>query len=612
MTDTERYEEVGEGGEEKPSSLPPLSDPKRDQGRRLGHSSVAHSPRSPPLHLAANQTNQPRKTTTAAAASSASAASASAASAASAAAPALARLLFQNNTPRRAFAAQPAAHTSVPVEGDAPALLKALDAAVSAEAAAPADVADAALALALLQARGDRRLWGKVFERAGALQAKFDPASLTTLLWASGAAGVGHFRSTYDLGAAASRLLPALSPQQLGLVAEALGRAGAADGDLLRAVGERVAATPASAAAFSPADLARVLWGFAAAGAEDARLAKVAGAALAAKAGEASARDLAQASWALAKMRRSGDGAMVDALGRALASKLPTGTPQDAAAAAWAFATLGAGSNCAAAVAKAAGAALKAAGAAALLTPAAAADAAWGLALLGAPADAVSPLLARVAEAIQAAPDAVPVSAAAAAAEAAALSGAPLSPPPVLAYCRDMRLLAGERLAARASSARLAWRESAARAGARALCGARYKPEVDAAAAAATAFPPTEDGASVDLAFDLGGGSDGGKVALVLAGEGQSPAGGAPGHLGAAEARRRLLELRGFKGAAVLTAGAWKKASAAAAKGKGGAAAEEAALAAVVLEAVKAQCPGLSGKVAALQRMLAEPFDPYA
>jgi hypothetical protein len=54
-----------------------------------------------------------------------------------------------------AAAAQPLAATAV--EGDLEGVLRGIDAAVSAENAGPKDVADAALSLALLQARGDRR-----------------------------------------------------------------------------------------------------------------------------------------------------------------------------------------------------------------------------------------------------------------------------------------------------------------------------------------------------------------------------------------------------------------------------------------------------------------------
>jgi hypothetical protein len=55
-------------------------------------------------------------------------------------------------------AAAPAA--ALPVDGDLSGVLRAIDAAVSAEGAGPKDVADAAMGLAFLQARGDRRCDG--------------------------------------------------------------------------------------------------------------------------------------------------------------------------------------------------------------------------------------------------------------------------------------------------------------------------------------------------------------------------------------------------------------------------------------------------------------------
>lgn len=39
------------------------------------------------------------------------------------------------------------------------------------------------------------RLWGKVFERAAAVKASFDAASLTSFLWAATTAGVEHFKT---------------------------------------------------------------------------------------------------------------------------------------------------------------------------------------------------------------------------------------------------------------------------------------------------------------------------------------------------------------------------------------------------------------------------------
>jgi hypothetical protein len=58
------------------------------------------------------------------------------------------------------------------------------------------------------------------------------------------------------------------------------------------------------------------------------------------KIGEASAKDAAQAAWALARLGRA-DKPALDALSKALGAKLGAGdAPADAAAALWAFATL--------------------------------------------------------------------------------------------------------------------------------------------------------------------------------------------------------------------------------------------------------------------------------
>lgn len=57
-------------------------------------------------------------------------------------------------------AAAAAAASEVTVQGDLSAVLSEVDAVVSREDAAPKDVADAAMALAYLQARGDRRYVG--------------------------------------------------------------------------------------------------------------------------------------------------------------------------------------------------------------------------------------------------------------------------------------------------------------------------------------------------------------------------------------------------------------------------------------------------------------------
>ncbi len=52
------------------------------------------------------------------------------------------------------------------------------------------DLTSAAYALAYLDAKSDRRLWGKLFAKAAQLKGSFDAASLSTFLWAASTAKV--------------------------------------------------------------------------------------------------------------------------------------------------------------------------------------------------------------------------------------------------------------------------------------------------------------------------------------------------------------------------------------------------------------------------------------
>lgn len=94
-------------------------------------------------------------------------------------------------------------------------MLREIDAVVSAETSGPKDVADAAMGLAYLNARADRRAWGKVFARAAALKASFDAASLAAFLWAASAANVTHFKTLAEMTGPAARLLPTMTPGAL-------------------------------------------------------------------------------------------------------------------------------------------------------------------------------------------------------------------------------------------------------------------------------------------------------------------------------------------------------------------------------------------------------------
>lgn len=489
------------------------------------------------------------------------------------------------------FAAAAAPAAAVAVEGDLGALLAAIDAAVSAESAGPKDVADAALSLAFLQSRGDRRLWGKIFERAGALKSGFDAASLTAFLWASTTANVAHFKTAFDLAGPATKLLGSFTPAQLATVVEALGKAGVNDAELFKGVSDRLAA---KAGDFSAAELSKLLWGAAASGGADGKLAKTATAALVGKIGEASAKDLAQAVWALAKLGRS-DKAALDALCKGLGSKLGGGeAPSDAAAALWALATLN--YKPAGDVLSKASSTIKAA--AADLPPTQAIHAAWALALLGGDKEALSALLAAAGAAVAAAPDGVSVQDLAVLCEAQTLAidkwggQAPKLPEQVYAYAQGMYTLVADAAKTRRPAGEAAFRTALATAAARAA-GARYKPEV---AAAIAALPrKTQDGLPVEMGIDIDKDL---KVAILPLDASSVSSSSPPVHLGPAEAAKRLLEARGYKVATVLQS-AFE------------ATRDDKAKAGVVLAAIKAAAPGNS-KVSQLEKQLAAPFDPYA
>ncbi|KAI8472216.1 MAG: mitochondrial F1F0 ATP synthase associated protein [Monoraphidium minutum] len=485
--------------------------------------------------------------------------------------------------------AAPLAATAV--EGDLAGVLREIDAAMSAEGASPKDVADAAMGLALLQARGDRRLWGKIFEKAGALKGSFDAASLTAFLWAAGAANVGHFKTAFDLAGPAAKLLGSFTPDQLATVVEALGKAGVNDPDVFKGVSDRLA----KGGDFTAAQLAKLLWGAAAAGAADAGVAKAAAAAFVGKIGDATAKDAAQAAWALAKLGRV-DKPALDAIGKALSTKLGGGeAPADAAAAVWAFATLNYKLD-GQALSKAAAAIKAGAGE---LSAEQAIHAAWGLALLGsADKDVFSALLSSAGSAVSAAPDAVPVRAAAALCEAQTLildrlgAQGPKLPDQVYAYAQGMYTLVADSAKTRRPAAAAAFHAAVATAAARAG-GARYKPEV---AAAVAALPrKTSDGLPVEMGLDLDKDL---KVAILALGAADVSSTSPATLLGPAEAAKRLLEARGYKVASVLQP-AFEAAK------------DDKARAAVVMAAIKAAAPGNS-KVSQLEKQLAAPFDPYA
>eukprot|EP00983_Pelagomonas_calceolata_P122602 1160921-Pelagomonas_calceolata.AAC.15 len=79
--------------------------------------------------------------------------------------------------------------------------------------------------------------------------------------------GVGHFKTLFELSGPAASMIKTLTPTQLSIVVEALGKAGAKDVDFFGQVSSNMGA-------FKPSELSRILWGFAAAGIEDAAFVK--------------------------------------------------------------------------------------------------------------------------------------------------------------------------------------------------------------------------------------------------------------------------------------------------------------------------------------------------
>lgn len=129
---------------------------------------------------------------------------------------------------------------AVAVEGNVDAFLSDVDAVIGSDACSAKDVADAALAFTYLQAKGNRRAWGKLLEKAASLKASFDPATLSSFLWAVATSNVTHFKTIYELAGPAQAQLASFNAQQLSFVVEALGKAGVSDVELFKAVSARV------------------------------------------------------------------------------------------------------------------------------------------------------------------------------------------------------------------------------------------------------------------------------------------------------------------------------------------------------------------------------------
>jgi uncharacterized protein YihD (DUF1040 family) len=441
------------------------------------------------------------------------------------------------------------------------------------------------MALAFLQAREDRRLWGKIFERAALAKVDFDAASITAFLWAATTAGVAHFKTTYELTASVAKLLPSFKPDQLATVVQALGVAGVNDLDLFKAVGTQVSA---KAGDMSAAELSKVLWGFAAAGVQDGALTKAVLGAMGGKAGAASTKDLAQTVWALAKMGRA-DGSTLGQLSKALSGKVaPTDAPQDLLAAVWGFAQLNHKPD--AGLLSKAAAGIK--GAAGQMTAEQQIYAAWSLALLGGgDKDTFGALFSALGAQLASAPDSVTVQQLALLAEATVMAGDKAKLPDQVAnYTLAMHGVASEATKERSGAAGKDFRSAVATATARAM-GARYKPEI---AAAVKGLPKkTADGLAIDFAIDNL------KVAVVPVDASSLSSSKPHVPLGPVVAAGQVLAAKGYAPAYVLAP-------------EFNAQPDDTARAKFVLAAIKSAAPGASRDINALEKKLNEPFDPYA
>lgn len=472
----------------------------------------------------------------------------------------------------------------VAVDGDLVGVSGEIDRILSSEIVSAKDVSDAAVALAYLQAKEDRRLWGKVFQQASNIKGSFDAASLTSFLWAATTAGVEHFKTIAELAGPASSLVGTLNPTQISVIVEALGKAGVKDAELFGKISAQI--TP-NIAKFKPSELSRVLWGFAAAHHDDGALVKAISKALTEKASELAPKEAVQAIWALAKTRRT-DKATLDVLVKSAKGKLGAlESPVDAAALAWSLGFLNYKPD--AQTTQAIAAALKAG--AAELSASHAVDAAWGLSLIGSTdKDAATALFGAAAAAVQKDPGSVDVYSIGALYNAAVLTPGAKLPEQVQAFALKCYNLGGESLALKRSSAATAFKEDLAQATARAF-GARYRPEVSAAVKSYATTTP--EGLTVDIAVV----HDSIKIAVEPVNASYCSATHPSVLLGPAVARAGLLESAGFKVVSV-PHGDWLALK------------DDASKASYVLNAVKTAVPG--AKVDALLKKLSTPFNPYA
>ncbi|KAG2483611.1 hypothetical protein HYH03_017553 [Edaphochlamys debaryana] len=429
-------------------------------------------------------------------------------------------------------------YAAIAVSGDAAGVISAVDAVVSHDSSAGAkDVSDAAVSLAYLGARGNRRVWGKVLEKAASLGAGLDGPSLANLTWALSAANVEHGRTVAELSGPLAAALKTLTPAQISYAVEAIGGSGSADVELFSAVADMA---EARAADFRAADLARLLWGFGAAGVQDNKLVKAASAGLVAKAAELGGREAAQALWGLAALKRVPDAALSAALAKGLKAGLEA--PADAAGAAWALATLAVKADAGAVKALAD----KAKAGAADLSAAQAVQGGWGLAMLG-DKDGAAALLGAAAAAVQKNPAALSPSGLALLHAGAVASGAAL-PAPVGDFAAKGFGLASEHARHTRGSVAAAFHTELAEAVAYAI-GARNRPDTEAKVASFVAAAP--DGSTLDLVVPVDGAT---KLAVLGVEKELLATSGAV--LGGSLAAARVREAQGYK-VALVPASEW-------------------------------------------------------
>jgi hypothetical protein len=470
-----------------------------------------------------------------------------------------------------------AAAKAAPVEGDVAKLIASLDEVLSAEGVTGAVVADAAVTLTYLQVKGNRRIWGKVFEKAAAVATTFDAASLSNFMWAASTAEVTHFKTLFELSAPATALMSKFTPTQLSIVVEGLGKAGSADLEFFSTVSKTVIP---KVTGYKAADLTRLLSGFAYAGVADVAFAKAVSGALAGKTAEMGPREVAQALWAMAKLRRT-DAATIDLLSKAVKGKTFE-SPVDAAAAAWACAFLSAKPD--AGLMTAAAASLKA-GAASLSTEHAI-QAAWALALTGEGKDALTALYSAISAVVDKTPEDADVYALATLSEALCMAPSDAVKPSVATYVHKVYELVTDAQEEKQSKEMAAFKADVATATAYAL-GARYRPDI---AKAVDALPVKAGHVAVDISADMGGT----KVAVVAVGPHYLSSSAAP--LGPALAIQKVLESKKYK-VVLVPMTAWAPLTDIKSKAK------------YILTAMKGAAP--ANKVAELMKAVDAPFDAY-